>query len=136
MLICPVSQGCSEFTPPFELRFGNAITNVNNPSIIKISSDSISTLSKRFVTSTKTIYKINLLVIYNIDVTILMHTYQSKNENNRELGDSTSKIKTPMDEIEKWHQLNPEIFKVNPAILKQNLINLQQQNIQVLVTSL
>ncbi len=88
--------------------------------------------------------------------TILEKTYNSKNEMSKdliaflcfynlyrrhgslqkELGSKETKVKTPMNAIEKWYLLKPELFKVKPEIFKQNLINLQQQNSQVLTTTL
>jgi transposase-like protein len=54
----------------------------------------------------------------------------------KELGSKDTKVKTPMNAIEQWYKLKPELFKVKPEIFKQKLINLQQQNNQVLTTTL
>jgi transposase-like protein len=36
------------------------------------------------------------------------------------------KVKTPWDAVEKWFELDPVIFKENPAMFKQKLLNLKQ----------
>lgn len=38
------------------------------------------------------------------------------------------KVKTPFNAIEKWYQLDPEIFKETPEIFKLKLLNLNQIN--------
>lgn len=35
-------------------------------------------------------------------------------------------VKTPFNAIEKWYQLKPEIFKINPNEFKNNILNLNQ----------
>lgn len=46
------------------------------------------------------------------------------------------KVKTPLDAVQKWFILKPELFKEKPEILHQKLINLQKQNNQILKTTL
>ena len=46
------------------------------------------------------------------------------------------KVKTPLNAVQKWFNLKPELFKEKPEILHQKLINLQKQNNQILTTTL
>lgn len=46
------------------------------------------------------------------------------------------KVRTPIDAVNKWFNLKPELFKEKPEILHQKLINLQKQNNQILTTTL
>lgn len=46
------------------------------------------------------------------------------------------KVKTPLNAVQKWYDLKPEIFREKPEILHQKLINLQKQNNQILTTTL
>ena len=72
--------------------------------------------------------------------TILKNQYQNPQEMNLELMKFLSfynlyrrhgslrkelNVKTPFEAVEKWYQLKPEIFKINPIQFKQNIINLQ-----------
>lgn len=40
-------------------------------------------------------------------------------------------VKTPLNAIEKWHQLKPEIFKITPEEFKNNILNLQSDLIKL-----
>ena len=33
-------------------------------------------------------------------------------------------VKTPIDAVDKWYEIEPEIFKENPSILKNKILNL------------
>ena len=55
---------------------------------------------------------INFLVHYNL--------YRRHGSLRREL-----KVKTPFNAVEKWHQLDPKIFKENPEEFKQKILNLK-----------
>ena len=72
--------------------------------------------------------------------TILKNQYQNHQEMNQELMKFLSfynlyrrhgsirkelNVKTPFEAVQKWYQLKPEIFKINPLQFKQNIINLQ-----------
>ena len=72
--------------------------------------------------------------------TILTNQYETKNLMNQDLARFLSfynlhrrhgslrkelQVKTPYQAIEKWYNLKPEIFKINPNKFKQNIINLQ-----------
>ena len=72
--------------------------------------------------------------------TILANQYETKNLMNQDLARFLSfynlhrrhgslrkelQVKTPYQAIEKWYNLKPEIFKINPNKFKQNIINLQ-----------
>jgi hypothetical protein len=45
-------------------------------------------------------------------------------------------VKTPRQAIEKWDQLEPKLFKINPAESKNNLLNSQHKNTQLSSTTL
>jgi transposase-like protein len=83
--------------------------------------------------------------------TILKTKYQSKPEMENDLMRFLSyynlyrrhgslrkelKVKTPFDAMEKWYQLEPEIFKINPTEFKNNLLILQQKVNQLPSTTL
>ena len=72
--------------------------------------------------------------------TILTNQYETKNLMNQDLARFLSfynlhrrhgslrkelQVKTPYQAIEKWYNLKPEIFNINPNKFKQNIINLQ-----------
>ncbi|CAN1578565.1 hypothetical protein MCERE19_04367 [Spirosomataceae bacterium] len=46
------------------------------------------------------------------------------------------KVKTPLNAVQKWYDIKPELFREKPEILYQKLINLQKQNNQILTTTL
>lgn len=58
----------------------------------------------------------NFLVLYNL--------YRRHGSLRREL-----KVKTPFNAVEKWHQLDPEIFKENPDEFKIKILNLKHTNL-------
>ena len=76
--------------------------------------------------------------------TILKNKYQSQNEMENDLFKFLSfynihrrhgsirkelNVKTPFNAIEKWYQLKPEIFKITPHQFKNNILNLNQNQI-------
>ena len=46
------------------------------------------------------------------------------------------KVKTPFNAVEKWHQLDPEIFTENPEAFKIKVLILNQLNEQVATNNL
>jgi len=42
------------------------------------------------------------------------------------------KVKTPFDAVEKWHQLDPDIFNENPRTFKEKILNLKFNSKQVI----
>jgi hypothetical protein len=46
------------------------------------------------------------------------------------------KVKTPFNAIEKWNQLDPEIFTETTEVFKRKLLNLNQLNEQVVTNNL
>ena len=76
--------------------------------------------------------------------TILKNQYQSQDEMkidlfkflsfyniNRRHGSIRKElnVKTPFNAVEKWYQLKPELFKITPTQFKNNILNLNQNQI-------
>lgn len=74
--------------------------------------------------------------------TILKKEYKDKNEMTRDLMDfmcyynlyrrhgslrKELKVKTPLNAVEKWHQMEPGIFKIKPKEFENKILNLQSE---------
>jgi transposase-like protein len=57
---------------------------------------------------------------------ILYNLYRRHGSLRKELN-----VKTPHNAVEKWFELDPEIFKENPAFFKDKILNLNHKNKQV-----
>jgi len=106
-LVCEKNNIDHRCTKPFTPKTNGMVEKAND--IIKNG-----TIKKNRYTSLEemNIDLMNFLVHYNL--------YRRHGSLRREL-----KVKTPFDAVEKWYELDPEIFKEKPDDFKQKILNLK-----------
>lgn len=106
-IVCQENDIQHRCTKPFTPKTNGMVEKANdiikNGTIKKTSYNSIEEMN---------IDLINFLVHYNL--------YRRHGSLRREL-----KVKTPFNAVEKWHELDPEIFKTKPVNFKNKILNLK-----------